>query len=99
MGESSLHGHACAIAIDDTEVCQRPLLGGFGVSPDFFQHRVESGVGGDGKIRQGKRKPFTGGLQKSFLARPAGKEARQAEMGGQRLKSGAFAERKKALGQ
>jgi len=95
---SEIESYRRAVA-DNTEVRQKPKLPGFRVSIDFFKFRIEIGVRGDGKIRQWKGEPVTGGLQKSFLTRPAGEEARQAKIGGQRLKSGAFAERKEALGQ
>jgi hypothetical protein len=59
---------------------------------------IEILVCGNGKIRQWKRKPFTGGLQEGVLTRPAGKEARHAEMIRQRLNSGAFAKREESFG-
>jgi len=99
VGKWAVASHARAVAIDNTDVCQKPLFASFGVSSDFFELRIEIGMRGDGKICQRKRKPVTGGLQNSFLARPASKEARHAEMVRQRLKPGAFAKREESLGQ
>ena len=89
--KSALDGHRRAVAIDDTEVCQKPMFASFGVSTDFLKLRTEIGVCDDGKIRQWKSEPITGALQESLLTRPAGKEARHAEMIRQRPKSGALA--------
>src|ERR1035438_9592703 len=86
----AIKSHRRAIAIENPEVCEKPLLPGFRVSLEVDEFRIEIGVCGDGKISQRKRKPGTCGLQKSFLSRPAGKEARHAEMIRQRSKSGAF---------
>src|SRR5208283_2841251 len=96
-GKSALRGNCRAVAIDDTEVCQRPLLSGVRVPFDVFEFRIEIGVCGDGKVRQWKRESLTGGFQEGFLARPAGKEARHAERIRQRPKSGAFAKGEKSL--
>lgn len=54
---------------------------------------------GDGEVCQGKREAYAGCLQKGFLARPAGEEARSAEMGGQGAKFGAFGKGEKTLRQ
>src|ERR1035441_6442290 len=63
----ALDGHRRAVAIDDNEVCQKPLFASIGVSSDFFELRIKIGMCGDGKICQWKRKPVTGGLQECFF--------------------------------
>lgn len=95
----AFESHRRTIAFDGAEVSQKPLFSDYGVSSDFFKRGIDIGMCGDGKICQRKRKPITRGLQKSFLARPAGKEAGHAEMIRQRLKSFAFAEREESLSQ
>src|SRR6202163_2230676 len=72
--------HRRAEAIDDAEVRQTPLFPVVRASLDLFKFWIKIGVCGDGKICQWKRKSFTCGLQEGFLARPAGKETRHAEM-------------------
>jgi hypothetical protein len=74
---SGLDDHRRAVAIDDAEIGQKPLFAGFPVPFDVFEFRI--GVCGDGKVRQRKRKPVTGGFQESFLTRPAGIETAHAE--------------------
>src|SRR6266403_1889562 len=83
----ALTSHSRAEAIYDAQVCQKPLFRLVPASFDLFQFRIKIGMGGDGKICQWKRKPFTCGLQEGFLTRPAGKEARHAEMIRQCLKA------------
>src|SRR3979490_1935137 len=75
-----LASHRRAEAIDDAEVCQKPLFPVVGASLDLFKFRLKIGVCGDGKVCQWKREAFACSLQKGFLTRPAGKEARHAEM-------------------
>jgi hypothetical protein len=74
---SGLDDHRRAVAIDDAEVRQKPLFAGFPVPFDVFEFRI--GVCGDGKVRQRKRKPVTGGFQESFLTCSAGMETAHAE--------------------
>ena len=93
----ALTSHSRAEAIDDAQVCQKPLFRLVRASLDLFQFRIKIGMGGNGKICQWKRKPVTRGLQEGFFTRPAGKEARHAEMIRQRLKAGAFAKREESL--
>ena len=76
----ALASHRRAEAIDDAEVRQKPLLPFVRASLDLFKFWIKIGVCGDGKICQWERKTFTCGLQEGFLARPAGKETRHAEM-------------------
>src|ERR1700675_4139869 len=95
----ALASHRRAEAIDDAEVCQKPLFPLVRASLDLFKFWTKIGVCCDGKICQWKRKTFTCGLQEGFFTRPAGKKARHAKIIRQRLKSSTFAKREESLGQ
>src|ERR1700676_1114175 len=95
----ALASHRRAEAIGNAEVCQKPLFPLVRASLDLFKFWTKIGVCCDGKICQWKRKPFTCGLQKGFLTRPARTEDRHAKMIRQRPKSSAFAKGEESLRQ